>query len=83
MNTFEWHGPGYYFATREESVGNLVAILLDHLHSIAVDTDNMVEVRYGEKGERYGISKHSRPEDLRDIAARLLEAEERDRGEPE
>lgn len=83
MNVFEWHGPGYYYATREQAVGRLVAILLDRLYLIAVDTDNLVEVRYGETGELYGITKHSRPIDLRDIAARLIEAEERDRGEPE
>ena len=79
MNTFEWHGPGYQYASREQAVGDLVATVLDHLHAIAYETDNMVEVRYGESGKRYGISKRSRPEDLRDLAARLLEAEEQDR----
>lgn len=79
MNTFEWHGPGYNLLTREESIGDLAATVLDHLHAIACQTDNLVEVRYGESGKRYGISKHSKPEDLRDIAAKLIEAEESDR----
>lgn len=79
MNTFEWNGPGYRTVSREVAVEDLVAMVLNHLFEIACGTDNMVEVRYGEKGELYGITKRSRPEDLRGIAAELLEAEERGR----
>ena len=64
-------------------VEDLVATLLDHLFAIAYATDNLVAVRYGESGEEFNLSKHSRPKDLQDVAAKLLDAEEQGRGEPE
>jgi hypothetical protein len=59
---------------------------------IEAEAENVIEaaelgldaaVRYGESGEEFNLSKHSRPKDLQDVAAKLLDAEEQGRGEPE